>query len=151
MSDVRENKKFSFGYEDTDKKIEIELYGLVFEIKNINEEELENLDRDNYNSVEKQLEKILGNGSIEKINKKRKEDGYQELNTNIELSILGCIMEVYAKSVTNNTLGRVLNSIDDINKDVDDRVNNSFNRQNRRNYSRNYNKYKGNQRNYRRY
>lgn len=144
------NKKvLSFGYEDTDKKLEIELYGLVFEIRNLNSiEELENLDRNNFDSIEIELEKILGKGSIEKINNKRRKDGYQDLDINIELNILGCIMETYAKSMTNNTLGRVLDSVNDMNKDIDNVINNNFNRNQRRNFNRN--QYRGN-RNYRRY
>lgn len=142
-----ENRRLKFGYEDTDKKLEIELYGLIFEIRNLNSiEKLENLDRNNFDSIEIELEKILGKGSIEKINNKRRSDGYQDLDINIELNILGCIMETYAKSMTNNTLGRVLNSVNDMNKDIDNVVNNSFNRSQRRNYNRN----RGN-RNYRRY
>lgn len=146
---MNDKKVLSFGYEDTDKKLEIELYGLVFEIRNLNSiEELENLDKNNYNSIEEQLEKILGKGSIEKINNKRRKDGYQDLDINIELNILGCIMETYAKSMTNNTLGRVLDSVNDMNKDLDNVINNNFNRNQRRNYNRN--QYRGN-RNYRRY
>lgn len=146
---MEDKKVLSFGYEDTDKKLEIELYGLVFEIRNLNSiEELENLDKNNYNSIEEQLEKILGKGSIEKINNKRRKDGYQDLDINIELNILGCIMETYAKSMTNNTLGRVLDSVNDMNKDIDNVINNNFNRNQRRNYNRN--QHRGN-RNYRRY
>lgn len=146
---MNDKKVLSFGYEDTDKKLEIELYGLVFEIRNLNSiEELENLDKNNYNSIEEQLEKILGKGSIEKINNKRRKDGYQDLDINIELNILGCIMETYAKSMTNNTLGRVLDSVNDMNKDIDNVINNNFNRNQRRSYNRN--QYRGN-RNYRRY
>ena len=146
---MEDRKVLSFGYEDTDKKLEIELYGLVFEIRNLNSiEELENLDKNNYNSIEEQLEKILGKGSIEKINNKRRKDGYQDLDINIELNILGCIMETYAKSMTNNTLGRVLDSVNGMNKDIDNVINNNFNRNQRRSYNRN--QYRGN-RNYRRY
>ena len=146
---MEDRKVLSFGYEDTDKKLEIELYGLVFEIRNLNSiEELENLDKNNYNSIEEQLEKILGKGSIEKINNKRRKDGYQDLDINIELNILGCIMETYAKSMTNNTLGRVLDSVNDMDKDIDNVINNNFNRNQRRNYNRN--QYRRN-RNYRRY
>ena len=146
---MNDKKVLSFGYEDTDKKLEIELYGLVFEIRNLNSiEELENLDSNNFDSIEIELEKILGKGSIEKINNKRRKDGYQDLDINIELYILGCIMETYAKSMTNNTLGRVLNSVNDMNKNIDNVINNNFNRNQRRNYNRN--QYRGN-RNYRRY
>lgn len=144
---MNDKERLSFGYEDTDKKLEIELYGLVFEIRNLNSiKELDNLDRNNFDSIEIELEKILGKGSIEKINNKRRKDGYQDLDINIELNILGCIMETYAKSMTNNTLGRVLDSVNDMNKDIDNLINNNFNRDQRRNYNRN----RGN-RNYRRY
>lgn len=146
---MEDKKVLSFGYEDTDKKLEIELYGLVFEIRNLNSiEELENLDRNNFDSIEIELEKILGKGSIEKINNKRRKDGYQDLDINIELNILGCIMETYAKSMTNNTLGRILDSVNDMNKDIDNVINNNFNRNQRRSYNRN--QYRRN-RNYRRY
>ena len=81
---MNDKKVLSFGYEDTDKKLEIELYGLVFEIRNLNSiEELENLDSNNFDSIEIELEKILGKGSIEKINNKRRKDGYQDLDINI--------------------------------------------------------------------
>ena len=51
-------KRLSFGYEDTDKKVEIELYGLVFEIKNMSSvEELENIDRNDKSVLNMQINK----------------------------------------------------------------------------------------------
>lgn len=146
MEDL-ENKRLSFGYEDTDKKIEIELYGLVFEITNLeNVEELEKIDRSNINEVEAQIEKVLGNGAVEKINEKRIKDGYKKLDLNIELSILGCIFEAYAKSITGSFTGRILNTINSVNKDMS----NFGNREERRSYNRGqYNR--GKRRKYRRY
>ena len=100
-----ENKRISFGYEDTDKKIEVDFYGLTFEINNLDGiGELKKLDQDNEDVVEAQLEKILGKGAIEKINRKRVSDGYKELDLNIELNMLGCIFEAYAKETTNSVL-----------------------------------------------
>ena len=133
-----ENKRISFGYEDTDKKIEVDFYGLVFEINNLDSiGELKKLDQDNEDVVEAQLEKILGKGAIEKINRKRVSDGYKELDLNIELNMLGCIFEAYAKGTTNSVLGRVTKVTDDINKDMG----NIMNREQRRSYNRtNYNK-----------
>lgn len=142
-----ENRKLSFGYEDTDKKIEMNLYGLDFEIKNLDSvEEFKKLDRNDNNAIEAQLEKILGEGAIDKINKKRLSDGYSELDLSIELNILGCIFETYAKSMTDNVLGKVTNAIDE----MDNKVNNvtNINREQRRNYNRNN---RGYRRNYRRY
>ena len=133
-----EDKRISFGYEDTDKKIEVDFYGLVFEINNLDGiGELKKLDQDNEDVVEAQLEKILGKGAIEKINRKRVSDGYKELDLNIELNMLGCIFEAYAKETTNSVLGRVTKVTDDINKDMG----NIMNREQRRSYNRtNYNK-----------
>ena len=133
-----EDKRISFGYEDTDKKIEVDFYGLVFEINNLDSiGELKKLDQDNEDVVEAQLEKILGKGAMEKINRKRVSDGYKELDLNIELNMLGCIFEAYAKETTNSVLGRVTKVTDDINKDMG----NIMNREQRRSYNRtNYNK-----------
>lgn len=142
--DNLENKRLSFGYEDTDKKIEVELYGLVFEISNLeNVEELESIDRSNVNEVEAQLEKILGYGAVEKINNKRLNDGYKKLDLSIELNILGCIFEAYAKSITGNFTGKLLNTIHDVNKNMS----NFGNEEEKRNYNRN----RYNRRGYRRY
>ena len=72
MEDRRIRK---FGYEDTDKKIEIELYGITFEIKDLNSiEEIEKLDKNDKNVIETYLRKVLGQTCIEKINNKRKGD-----------------------------------------------------------------------------
>lgn len=150
---MEENKRLKFGYEDTDKRIEIDLYGLVFEIKNLDSlEKLESLDKEDSNAIEAQLEKILGEGSIEKINNKRVNDGYKKLNLDVELNILGCIFETYAKSTANNILGRVVKAVGNINNDM--KVENTItgygsNREQSRNYNRN--QYRGNRRNYRRY
>ena len=109
-----------FSYEDTDKKIEIEIYGLVFEI--------------NKNSLENQIDKILGDGSVEKINKKRVADGYKEMDLQIELNLLGCIFETYANATMNNVTNRITNTARNINNRINEL--NNMNRQQRR-----YNKY----------
>lgn len=143
------NKRVSFGYEDTDSKIEVDFYGIVFEIDNLDSiDELKNLDQDNEEVIKAQLEKILGKGAIEKLNRKRVSDGYKELDLNVELNMLGCIFEAYAKGTAGSVLGRVTNAVEDINKDM----NNTMNREQRRNYNRTnqYNNYNMN-RNRRRY
>lgn len=133
------NNRMSFGYQDTDKKIEIELYGLVFEIKNLSNDKIEefrNFDG-NLSEVEKQIEEILGNGTIEKINNKRIADGYDKMGLEVELNILGCIFEAYAKAMTNNTIDRVSKSINDINSKVEGLNNNRYQRRNNK-----YNRYR---------
>ena len=137
------NNRMSFGYQDTDKKIEIELYGLVFEIKNLSNEKIEefrNINSD-LSELERQIEDILGNGSVEKINNKRIADGYDKMNLEVEVNILGCIFEAYAKAMTNNTIDRVSKSINDINSKVEGLNNNRYQRRNN-NYRRNENRYR---------
>ncbi|MCI8308936.1 MAG: hypothetical protein HFJ45_01680 [Clostridia bacterium] len=144
MSDL-ENNRLSFGYKDTDSKVEIDLYGLIFEIKNLdNIEELKKIDRNNINSVEEQIEKILGVGAVDKINEKRISDGYSKMDISIELNILGCIFETYAKSITNGFTSKITNTINDVNKDIE----NFGNRVDRRSYNNSRNR---GYRNYRRY
>ena len=137
------NNRMSFGYQDTDKKIEIELYGLVFEIKNLSNDKIEELR--NVNSdlsvIERQIEDILGDGSVEKINNKRIADGYDKMTLEVEVNILGCIFETYAKAMTNSTIDRVSKSINDINSKVEGLNNNRYQRRNN-NYRRNENRYR---------
>lgn len=134
-----EDRRMKFGYEDTDKKIEIELYGLVFEISNLeNIKEIKDINREDVNVVEAQLEKVLGKGSIEKINTRRLKDGYGKLSLANELNIFGCIFEAYAETMKNDVKNKIDIVTDNMNKDL--------NREQKR-----YNKYRGNRRNYRRY
>lgn len=134
-------KRLSFGYEDTDKCIEVELYGIVFEINNVDDiGKLKEIDSNNENAVEETIESLLGKGSIERINNKRRKDGYKELDLNIELNILGCIFEAYARGTTEGIMNKVTDVVEDINGNVG-----NLNRYQRRNY------YKNNRRNFRRY
>ena len=147
---MEDKKRLSFSYEDTDKSIEIELYGLVFEIRNLdNIEKLKTVDRNNKSAIENQLEQILGEGAIDEINIKRKNDGYKELDLNIELNILGCIFESYAKSMSGNFFEKITDTIEDVNSDIDNFKN--MNREQTRNYNKFRNNRRNNQRNFRRY
>lgn len=138
------NNRMKFGYEDTDKKIEIDLYGLVFEIKNLSNEKIEEFKdiNNNLSEIERQIEEILGVGSVEKINNKRIADGYNKMTLEVEVNILGCIFEAYAKAMTNGTIDKVSKSIDDINNKVDKLNNNRYQkRSNKYNRNGNYNRY----------
>lgn len=138
---MSDKKRLSFGYEDTDKSIEVELYGIVFEINNIDDlEKIKEVDSNNENAIEELIESLLGKGSIERINNKRRKDGYKELDLNIEMNILGCIFEAYARGTTEGIMNKVTDVVEDINGNVG-----NLNRYQRRNY------YKNNRRNYRRY
>lgn len=134
-------ERISFGYEDTDKKIEIELYGLVFEVKNIeNIEELENLDKNNNDVVEAQINKILGSGAVEKINNKRISDGYDKMTLDIKLNVLGCIMSAYAEQMVKNPIEDVENNVDKLNQYISN-IADKRNYNKRNNYRRRYRRY----------
>lgn len=148
MNNLEDRKRLSFGYEDTDKELEIELYGLVFEINNFESvEKLENINRNDMNGIEAQIDKILGNGAVEKINRKRNQDGYRNMDIKIELNVLGCIFEAYSKSMLSGVTDKVSNTVNEIENNVNDFTNKFGNREKRRNYNRN----KGYNRNHRRY
>lgn len=146
-------KKFSFGYEDTDKSIEIDLYGLIFKanVKNKDIEELKNIRDDiELSELEEIINKYLGRNAVEKINRQRKLDGYNEIDEDIATQIILCIIKAY----TDTMLSGFTDTADNINRkinDINDGINNitNMNREQRRNYSRN--QYRGNRRNYRRY
>ena len=53
---------------------------------------------------ENEIENILGEGSIQKINKKRIQDGYEEMNLEVELGVLGFVFETYADVLTGKSL-----------------------------------------------
>ena len=92
-----ENKIMRFGYEDTDKKIEVEIYGLIFEInkEKILDKNTSILDSKDEDVIENEIKEIIGEDSIDKINAKRKEDGYSEMTLDVEIAVLTCLFKAY--------------------------------------------------------
>lgn len=132
------NNRMKFGYEDTDKKIEIELYGIIFEIR-LNSKKIEELtrikDEISLEEMEKYLDEILGENAVNKINEKRKQDGYKEIDENIALQIFMCIFQAYSDSY----IGNITNYVDNSNKKLENgynRLNRNVNRYKRRNNRR---------------
>jgi hypothetical protein len=112
------------GYENTDKKIEIEIYGLKFEIKNVDKiKEYENVEDNDLNGLEKMIESLIGEGSINKINEQREKDGYGKIDSTIALNILVGISQQYIAEYTDNIMQPFEKSINRIN---------NFNRETRR-------------------
>jgi hypothetical protein len=132
------NNRISLNYNDTDKKIEVEIYGLVFEVS----KEIEEIDTNNIENIEEVIDKILGNGATMRINEKRKADGYGEVNMQVGLVIVSTCMNAYV----NSAISPINKLIDGVEKKVNN-INN-FNREQRRNYNKN--NYNRNNR-YRRY
>ncbi len=147
------SKRVSFGYEDTDQKIEVDIYGLVFEInkKNIVDKDLKDINEDE-DTIEREIREVIGEDSIEKINNKRLKDGYDEMTLDVEIAVLTCIYKAYITATSGNMIDEVMNT----NKELENKARNldsEMNREQRRNYNRSYNRnqYRGNRRNYRRY
>lgn len=136
------NNRMKFGYEDTDKKIEIELYGLIFEI-NLDNKKIEELtkikDEISLEEMEEYLDTILGKNAVKKINEKRNQDGYKEIDENIALQIFMCIFQAYGDSY----IGNVTNYMENANNKIE----NQYRRLNKN--TNNYKNYR--KRNYRRY
>lgn len=134
-----ENKRVSFGYEDTDQKIEVELYGLVFEInkKSIVDKDLNDI-REDEDTIEKEIKEVIGEDSIEKINNKRVQDGYEKMTLDVEIAVLTCVYKAYITA----TSGNMINEIISANKELEYKarnLENNKNREQRRGYNRNNN------------
>ena len=117
----------TLSYKDTDKDIEIEIYDLKFKIgnkiENLDVDEINKKAKENENIAKELIDDILGAGSVDKINAKRKEDGYDVMSLKIQLGILTFLMQTYIEAVMKPA----------------NRVSETFNRINHRNnYSRNY-------------
>ena len=129
---MEENKRARIGFEDTDKKLEIEIYGEKFEIS---EEKIGELKTDSIaeekdiDVMEKMMDDILGAGAVEKLNKIRKDNGYEKMSISNELAIFMKLIEIYAE--------RVLEPITEMERTYSN-VYNTMNRYERRNYNRNY-------------
>ena len=82
-----------FGYENTDKEIELELYGLNFKFKQFTEEQARkcmNINRENIMEI---VNDIVGKDKIEKINEKRVQDGDEKMNEIIAMQLLAFVGE----------------------------------------------------------
>lgn len=135
-----ENRINKFGYENTDKKIIVDLYGLEFEvsseIENEKISEINELKKDD-GKINEFIEKIIGSNAIQKINEKRKKDGYDEMTLTSKAQLIGFLMNVYAEE----KLKMVGKSINDATKNMD-KVSNMINTG--KNKYNNYNKYRKN-------
>ena len=106
-------------YRDTDKKLEVNIYGLIF---NINSKELENIDTKNVNdNLDEIIKKVLGEDAIERLNNKRKEDGHEEMDSQVKLTIVTFLVETYVNasiSPINNMVERTNNKYNNIDRKV---------------------------------
>lgn len=129
---MQENRKVKIDFEDTDKKIKIEIYGKDFEINEnvLSELKTDDLaDEQDIDVMDKMLDDILGAGSVETLNNIRKENGYEKMGVTHELAIFMRLIEVYTESV--------LTPINEAEKTYNN-IYNKMNRYERRNYNKGY-------------
>lgn len=91
---------YKIGYEETDKKEIVNIYGLEFELKKIDEKLLEEFkaiksdEMENFEELYKFVDLFLGEGASEKINEKRKQDGYDKMTYANILAIIELVFKV---------------------------------------------------------
>ena len=86
-------------YEDTDRKIELEIYGLIFEVKKeIEDIDAKELKEQNKINISEIIDKVFGNGATDKINKKRIQDGYEVMDTQVALTIISYAVNAYVNA-----------------------------------------------------
>lgn len=98
---------YKIGYEQTDKKTYVDIYGLTFETKKISNEilneikKIENEGLEDFNELYKYVDLFLGEGASEKINAKREQDGYDKMNYEVVLAIIELVVNVQ-KNIINS-------------------------------------------------
>lgn len=131
---MKENKDnvISIGYEQTDEKVEIDIYGIRFEInKKILDKDTKNIGNGN---PEEEIEDVLGNGAVEKINNKRVLDGHSKMTVDVAIKILSFIYARYIETTTDP----LIDNIDGVIEKQKNRAQNMYgqNREQRRTYNR---------------
>lgn len=95
---------YKIGYENTDKKILVDIYGIEFEVRKVSNnllKDIENIREENiedFKELYKYVDLFLGEGASEKINAKRKQDGYDEMNFQVIIAIIDLVINVYRNS-----------------------------------------------------
>lgn len=95
---------YKLGYKDTDRELEIEIYGLTFKLPRINkklQDDIKELEekKEDINSLNESINLLLGENAVDKINKKRINDGYKELDILNIMQIISFIGQVIGKEL----------------------------------------------------
>ena len=103
-------------YNDTEREIEVKIYGLNFKISDkiekLNTEEIQKQAETDEKIIEKVIDDILGENATQKINEQRVKDGYDEMNLNVQTQVLNWIVQQYTDEVLepiNKTVNRIQN------------------------------------------
>ena len=128
---MRENRIMKFNYDDTDKKIEVDIYGLIFEInkEKIVEKNTELLESKDEEIIEKEIKALIGEDAIDKLNAKRKEDGYGKMTIDVEIAVLTCLFKAYMEATAGSMIDEINNTSNKYSEVAYDKT---------RNYRKNY-------------
>lgn len=101
-------------YKDTERDIEVKIFGLDFKISNkiekLNTEEIQKNAETDEKAIEKIIDEILGQDATKKINEKRVSDGYEAMSIDVQTQVLNFLIEQYTKEVL-NPLNKTVNNI----------------------------------------
>lgn len=101
-------------YKDTERDIEVKIFGLDFKISNkiekLNTEEIQKNAETDVKAIEKIIDEILGQDATKKINEKRVSDGYEAMSIDVQTQVLNFLIEQYTKEVL-NPLNKTVNNI----------------------------------------
>lgn len=143
-----ENKIYNIGYEQTDKELIVNIYGLDFKIKDMSVElkkeleELINSDKEDDELLYNIVDKMLEDGASDKINDKRKQDGYGKLSLRNIIAIVNLVTKVQAQELIKEQVQGTEET-----KQIFNGYNNQSNQNSNRGYRR-YNNYNNNNRSY---
>ena len=121
-------------YADTEVACVAYIYDLEFNVYKINLERIENVDREDVNSIFEIIKSIIGNDSIEKINEQRKKDGFSEIGATQGLGIIAYLMKIYRAAMVKKQKEIYNDAM---------QVSNIYNRKDRRNFNKQKSYYKG--------
>lgn len=151
-----ENKIYNIGYEQTDKELIVNIYGLDFKIRSMSVElksELEELikdDNEDFELLYKIIDKMLEIGASEKINDKRLKDGYAKLSLQNIIAIVNLVTKVQAQEIVKEQVQgteetkQIFNDYNNQNGNRDYRRYNNRSNNNNGRYNNNYNNNRGN-------
>ncbi len=117
---------YKIGYEDTDRKVSIEIYGIEFEIRRLKKEILSEIEKlkeeetEDFESLYKYIDLFLGDGASNKINAQRQKDGKEPMDYKVILKIIDMVIGIYKNQY--NELMNYNNKFNNYNKQFGNRA-----------------------------
>ncbi len=145
ISEVK-NKRYSLGYEDVNRNIEIEIFGLDFKMNIYNIEHFK--ENTNNKSLDEQIDFIIGENATKRLNDKMVKDGHGEMMANDKTRIIGFLIETYTKVLTDNMMRKAKDGIENAKKEMSNNGNQNYMNRSQRRYNERYNRRNNNRRYY---